>query len=154
MARQQAIVWLTAWLLIMTACGDDILGPGDVALPLVGTYLLESRSFVAQDSARTVLTELTPPEIRSSLKLTDEGRYAQVDTLNISEQREILTAVGRWSVLNNQFFMETDGNRIFPQLFTFDGTTLTLITPDLQGNDSVPSGFFDVIDVWRKIRNN
>lgn len=148
MLRHIRLSALITALVISVSCGEGILDPGEVARPLAGLYRLESRTFVAQDSAGTILDLLTPPEVRSSLILTTKGRYGQVDTLFTNDELQIFSETGRWSVFNDELFIESDDDRFASERYTYDGLRLTRILPDLSGN--VPSGFFRIVDVWRR----
>ena len=139
---------MTSLALLFVGCSEGILDPGDVALPMIGLYRLESRSFVAQDSAATVVSILVPPEVRSRLVLNADGRYGQVDTTGTAEGPVVTSESGRWSVLSNDFYVESDTDRVAVEKFTYDQVRLVRTLKDLPG--SVPSGFFSVIDVWRR----
>lgn len=129
-------------------CSKGILEPGDVALPMTGLYRLESRTFVAQDSAATVLELLVPPEVRSRLVLNLNGRYGQVDSLETDQGLQVFTETGRWSVGGDDFYLESDDNRFAVEKFAFDQVRLIRTLNDQPGN--VPGGSFSIIDVWRR----
>jgi len=141
-------IWAVLIILI-GGCGEGILQPGDIARPLVGNYKLESRQFLIQDSAGTELEFLTPPRVESFLRLNFNGRYGQVDsiTLDDSTGTQVFVENGRWSVLNNRMFLETDTNLLRNEEFRYDGIRLTRIEQD---NVSNANGVLNVIDIWRK----
>ncbi|MBI4552523.1 MAG: hypothetical protein HY710_09680 [Candidatus Latescibacteria bacterium] len=134
-------------VLLFNGCGDDSLGP--VARPLVGSYALESRTFIAQDSAGTQLAVLTPPQFRAVLTLTGTGRYAYTETLTTALGDTVFAETGQWSVLSNQLFLQSDTGGSASGLYAFDGTRLVRTVPDLPASN-VPGGLYKVVDVWLK----
>ena len=145
-------IWLCAVAvsaILPSGCSGNPVGPGDIALPLVGSYTLESRSLVAQDSAATTLWVKGPPELRGSLVLNRQGRYGHADTLGTTFVDTIFVDTGRWSVSNNQFFTQSDTRGSIAELYKFDRVRLIRTIPD-QPASGVPSGFFKLVDVWRK----
>ena len=98
MFKYLTILIVAALAIPFLSCSEGILEPGDVALPMIGLYRLESRTIVAQDSAATVLDLLVPPEMRSRLVLNLDGRYGQVDSLETDQGLQVFTETGRWSV--------------------------------------------------------
>ena len=141
-------IW-TVLILCIVACGKGVLEPGDVARPLVGNYKLESRQFIQQDSVETELDFLTPPRIESFLRLNLNGRYGQVDSIMLADTlaTQVFIENGRWSVLNDRMFFESDANFLRNEEFRYDGIRLTRTSRDNSG-DII--GLFTVIDVWRK----
>ena len=141
--------FIGTFILFIGGCSEGILDPGDIARPLVGNYKLESRQFVSQDSAGTELDFLVPPRVESFLRLNVNGRYGQVDSITLVDTlgTEVFVENGRWSVLNDRMFLETDTNQLRDEEFEFDGARLTRISRD---NSSNAFGFFSVFDVWRK----
>ena len=136
---------LIASIFLFGDCGNGVLEPGDIALPLAGTYRLESRTFVDQDSAGTVLEVWQPPKVRSTLVLSRRGRYGSVDTTTTNNEVVVFTETGRWSVFSDLFYIESDNDRVATEQFTYDGMRLERILPNQIGG---PSGLFRVIDVW------
>ncbi len=136
-------------ILFIGGCGEGILEPGDIARPLVGNYKLESRQFILQDSAGTELDFLVPPRVESFLRLNLNGRFGQVDSITLSDSlgTQVFIENGRWSVLNNRMFLETDTNFLRNEEFQYDGFRLVRIERD---NASNANGLLNVIDIWRK----
>lgn len=141
-------IW-AALILFIGGCGEGILEPGDIARPLVGNYKLESREFILQDSVGTRLDLLVPPRVESFLRLSLNGRYGQVDSITLADSLETQVFIenGRWSVLNDRMFLETDTNFLRNEQYLFDGARLIRIESN---NASNANGPFSAIDVWRK----
>ena len=148
MFKYLTILIVAALAIPFLSCSEGILEPGDVALPMIGLYRLESRTIVAQDSAATVLDLLVPPEMRSRLVLNLDGRYGQVDSLETDQGLQVFTETGRWSVIGDDFYLESDSDRFAVEKFTFDQVRLIRTLSDQPGN--VPGGSFSIIDVWRR----
>ena len=133
--------------ILLAGCSEEVLGPGNIARPLVGNYDLESRTVTLQDSSNTVLDALVPPRVRGLLRLSGDGRYGQVDTTIVSDSTIVRTQNGRWSVLNNVFFFVTDDNQQFEDSFTFDGLKLVRVS---ENNRHSSGQLFTVTDSWLK----
>lgn len=140
---------LAILILFVGGCGEGILDPGEIARPLVGSYKLESRQFVIQDSMNTEIDFLTPPRVVSFLRLNVNGRYGQVDSITLADtlDTQIFIENGRWSVLNDRMFFESDENFLRNEEFVYDGIRLTRTARD---NTSNTFGLFTAIDIWRK----
>lgn len=136
---------LIASFFLFGNCGNGVLEPGDVARPLAGTYRLESRTFVDQDSAGTILEVWAPPKVRSLLVLSREGRYGLVDTTATDNEVLVVRETGRWSVFVDLFYIESDDDRAATEQFRYDGMRLVRILPNQSGG---PSGLFSIVDVW------
>ena len=148
MSRYIFLMIISISAALFFSCSEGILGPGDVAFPMTGLYRLESRTFVAQDSASTLLSLLVPPAVRSRLVLNADGRYGQVDSVETDEGIQVFTETGRWSVIEDDFYLESDSDRFAIEKFTYDQVRLVRTLQDQPGN--VPSGFFSITDVWRR----
>lgn len=137
---------------LIAGCGEDAVGPGNVAGPLVGNYDLESRTVnttVQTDSGSTEeRTVLVPPMVRGRLRLSADGRYGQVDTTIVSDTTTVNVQNGRWSVLDNVFYFVTDDNQQYEDRFTFDGLRLVR---DSEAIRHVSGRFFSITDVWIKL---
>ncbi len=135
---------------LLAGCSEDVVGPGNIARPLVGNYDLESRTVNTPsqtDSDSLVQTTLVPPQVRGLLRLSADGRYGQVDTTAVSDSTTIRVQSGRWSVLNDVFFFVTDGSQQFEDRYTFDGLRLVRTSEAIRHS----SGWlFNVTDVWLK----
>lgn len=136
---------------LIAGCGEDAVGPGNVARPLVGSYDLESRTVKTATQADTgaVMTEVTlvPPQVRGFLRLGVDGRYGQVDTTVVSDSTAIRVQNGRWSVLDDVFFFVTDDNQQFEDRFTFDGLRLVRTSGEIRHSSG---RLFNATDVWLK----
>ncbi len=136
---------------LIAGCGEDAVGPGNVARPLVGNYELESRTINATIQTDTGSTEerivLVPPLVRGRLRLSTDGRYGQVDTTIVSDSTTVNVQNGRWSVLDNVFYFVTDGNQLYENRFTFDGLRLVRDSEDFR---HVSGRIISVTDVWLK----
>jgi len=143
-ARRLRTVWIAS-VLLLAGCAEGILDPGDIALPLTGTYTLESRTYIDADRDSTLLVQ-TPPQVRAYLTLVRNGRYGQIDTLQTTSGTQVFVETGRWSVLGDQFFIETDTDRTVTETFTYDGIYLARTLPDFLTLD----GTIAITDVWRR----
>ena len=136
---------------LIAGCGEDAVGPGNVARPLVGNYELESRTINATIQTDTGSTDerivLVPPLVRGRLRLSTDGRYGQVDTTIVSDSTTVNVQNGRWSVLDNVFYFVTDGNQQYENRFTFDGLRLVRDSEDFR---HVSGRIISVTDVWLK----
>lgn len=146
MLRIIANVTCLAFAVAFAGCSEGILKPGDVALPMTGLYRLESRTFTAQDSAGTLLSLLVPPAVRSRLVLNADGRYGQVDTTETTSGAVVTKETGRWSVIEDDFYLESDTDRFAVEKYTFDQVRLVRTLRDLPS----ANGFFQIVDVWRR----
>jgi len=137
---------------LIAGCSEEVVGPGNVARPLVGNYDLESRTVnttIQTDSGSTEeRITLVPPLVRGHLRLSTDGRYGQVDTTIVSDSTTVNIQNGRWSVLDNVFYFVTDDNQQYEDRFTFDGLRLVR---DSESVRHVSGRFFSVTDVWLKL---
>jgi hypothetical protein len=143
------VFMLSACIFFLSSCEEGVLDPGEVASPLAGNYTLESRSFIAQDSASTLLDLLEPPGISSTLVLGPNGRYGQIDSIFTGDSLRVFTETGRWSVFGSDFFIESDDSRFATEQFTYDGVRLTRTLPDIpRDSNIIGSPLFSIIDIW------
>lgn len=137
---------------LIAGCGEDAIGPGNVARPLVGNYALESRTVntTTQTDSGSIdeQTLLVPPQVRGRLRLSTDGRYGQVDTTAVSDSTTVNVQNGRWSVLDDVFYFVTDENQQYEDRFSFDGLRLVR---DSENVRHVSGRFFSVTDVWLKL---
>ena len=137
---------------LIAGCGEDAIGPGNVAQPLVGNYALESRTVITSTQTDSVSMEerilLVPPQVRGRLRLSNNGRYGQVDTTIVSDSTTVNIQNGRWSVLNNVFYFVTDENQQYEDRFSFDGLRLVRDSEQIL---HVSGRYFSVTDVWLKL---
>ena len=140
---------------LAAGCGEDAVGPGNIARPLVGSYDLESRTVNTSGGSDTGEVEeqvtLIPPQVRGFLRLGVDGRYGQVDTTVVSDSTAIRVQNGRWSVLDDFFFFVTDDNQQFQDRFTFDGLRLVRTSEVIRHSSG---RFFTATDVWLKQSSN
>ncbi len=136
---------------LVAGCGEESVGPGNVARPLVGSYDLESRTVntaTPSDTGRVLAqTVLVPPQVRGFLRLGIEGRYGQVDTTVVLDSTAVHIQNGRWSVLDDVFYFVTDDNQQFENRFTFDGLRLVRISEEIQHTSG---SIYFVQDTWLK----
>ncbi len=137
---------------LIAGCGEDAIGPGNVARPLVGDYELESRTVntTTQTDSGSIDERilLVPPQVRGRLRLSTDGRYGQVDTTVVLDSTTVNIQNGRWSVLDNVFYFVTDDNQQYEDRFSFDGLRLVRDSEDVR---HVSGRFFSVTDVWLKL---
>ncbi len=133
MDRKLLVLWVVC-VLLGSGCGNGVLEPGKIARPLSGTYALERLTESLLDSAGTVVSILEPPELRSYLVLVLNGRYGQIDSLFVGDSVQVFVETGRWSVRSDEFYVESDQDRIDTEKFTYDGIRLKRIASDTVGN--------------------
>lgn len=137
---------------LIAGCSEEIVGPGNVARPLVGNYDLESRTINTTIQTDTGSTEeqivLVPPQVRGRLRLSTDGRYGQVDTTIVSDSTTVNVQNGRWSVLDDVFYFVTDNNQQYQDRFAFDGLRLVRNSEEIR---HVSGRLFNVTDVWLKL---
>jgi hypothetical protein len=140
--RSTWVLLFSGLLLFIAGCGEGVLDPGEVALPLTGTYTLESRSTVVSDS---VVAHLEPPTVRGFLTLARNGRFGLLDTTETTSGTQVFVETGRWSVLGDELYIETDSARSAIEKFTYDGFRLTRTL-----SDNIDQPLISVVDVWRR----
>lgn len=140
---------------LIAGCGEDAVGPGNIARPLVGVYDLESRmvnTAAGSDTGADVeQITLVPPQVRGFLRLSIDGRYGQVDTTVVSDSTAIRIQNGRWSVLDDVFYFVTDDNQQFEDRFTYDGLRLVRTSEVIRHSSG---RLFTATDVWLKQSSN
>ncbi len=147
---KQILTYGVLFSAFIAGCADDLVGPGNIARPLVGHYDLESRTVRTNVQTDTGSVEerlvLVPPQVTGVLRLSADGRYGQVDTTVVADSMTVRVQNGQWSVLDNRFFFVIDGQQSQDD-FTFDGATLVRNSEELLH----PSGgLYNFTDVWRK----
>lgn len=137
---------------LIAGCGEDVIGPGNIARPLVGNYELESRTVNVTIPTVTGSTDertlLVPPQVRGRLRLSTDGRYGQVDTTVVSDSTTVNIQNGHWSVLDDVFYFVTNDNQQYEDRFTFDGLRLVRNSEDIR---HVSGRLYNVTDVWLKL---
>ena len=128
-ARWSRTFWI-GLVVLGFGCTKGVLDPGKIARPLSGTYRLERLSETLLDSAGTVVSILEPPQLRSYLVLVPTGRYGQIDSLVAGDSLQVFVETGRWSVLGDEFYVESDQDRIDTEKFTYDGIRLKRTASD------------------------
>ncbi len=150
---KQILTYGVLFSALVAGCGEDVVGPGNIASPLVGNYGLESRTLnttIQTDSGSIEeQLKLVPPQVGGLLRLSADGRYGQVDTTAVSDTTTVRVQNGRWSVLDNVFFFVTDNDQQFQDRFTFDGSRLVR-TSEVTRHSS--GRLFSFTDVWLKER--
>ena len=148
---KQILTYGALFSVLVSGCSDDVVGPGNIARPLVGSYDLESRTLntpVQQDTGSTEeQTTLVPPTIGGLLRLSADGRYGQVDTTAVADSTTVRVQHGHWSVLDDVFIFVTDDNQRFEDRFTFDGLRLVRTSEIIRHSSG---RLFNVTDVWLK----
>ena len=148
---KQILTYGVLFSALVAGCSEDIIGPGDIARPLVGSYDLESRTVNTTIPTDTGSVEerfrLVPPQVIGLLRLNADGRYGQVDTTVVADSTTVLVRHGRWSVLDDVFFFVTDDDRQSQDHFTFDGLRLVRTSENIHHSSG---RFFNVTDVWLK----
>lgn len=131
MAIERRFLVLWAGLVILgSGCAKGVLDPGQIARPLSGTYALERLSETLLDSAGTVVSILEPPQLRSYLVLVGNGRYGQIDSLFVGDSVKVFVETGRWSIFSDEFYVESDQDRVDTEKFTYDGIRLKRVASD------------------------
>ena len=148
---KQILTYGVLFSALIAGCSDDIVGPGNIAQPLVGSYDLESRTVNTTAQTDTGSMEerilLVPPQVGGLLRLSADGRYGQVDTTVVSDTTNVRVQNGRWSVLDNVFFVVTDNDRQIEDRFTFDGSRLVRTSENFRTSFGQ---LFSFTDVWLK----
>jgi len=148
---KQILTYGVLFSALIAGCGEDVVGPGNIARPLVGNYGLESRtintSIQTDSGSMEERFKLVPPQVGGRLRLSADGRYGQVDTTVISDSTTVRVQNGHWSVLDNVFFFVTDNDRESQDRFTFDGSRLVRISEAFRHSSGRLSSF---TDVWLK----
>ena len=149
---KQILTYGVLFSALIAGCSEEVVGPGNVARPLVGNYELESRTVnttVQTDSGSTEeRIVLVPPQVRGRLRLSTDGRYGQVDTTAVSDSTTVDIQNGHWSVLDDVFYFVTDANQQYEYRFTFDGLRLVRDSEDFR---HVSGRLYNVTDVWLKL---
>jgi len=147
---KQILTYGVLFSALIAGCSEDIVGPGNVARPLVGNYELESRTvhstFQTDSGSSMDQTRLVPPQVGGHLRLGADGRYGQVDTTAVADSTAVRIQNGHWSVLDNVFYFVTDDQR-YEDRFSFDGSRLVR-TSEIVRHSS--GRLFNLTDVWLK----
>lgn len=145
---KQILTYGVLFSALIAGCSEDVVGPGNVARPLVGNYDLESRTVNTTVQTDTGSTDeritLVPPQVRGRLRLSTDGRYGQVDTTIVSDSTTVNVQNGRWSVLDNVFYFVTNDQQ-HQDRFIFDGLRLVRTSEAIR---HASGRFFSVTDVW------
>ncbi len=148
---KQILTYGVLFSALIAGCSEDIVGPGNIARPLVGSYDLESRTVnttILTDTGRVEERDrLVPPQVIGLLRLNADGRYAQVDTTVVFDSTTVRVRHGHWSVLDNVFFFVTDDDRQSQDHFTFDGLRLVRTSESIRHSSG---RLFSITDVWLK----
>ena len=148
---KQILTYGVLFSALVAGCSEDIVGPGNIARPLVGSYDLESRTLntAVQTDTGSVeeQTMLVPPQVSGLLRLSADGRYGQVDTTVVADSTTVRVQHGRWSVLDDVFFFVTDQDRQSEDRFTFDGSRLVRTSAAFRHSSGQ---IFSVTDIWLK----
>ena len=148
---KQILTYGVLFSALIAGCSEDIVGPGNIARPLVGSYDLESRTVNTTIQTDTGSVEerdrLVPPQVIGLLRLNADGRYGQVDTTVVSDSTTVRVRHGHWSVLDNVFFFVTDDDRQSRDHFTFDGLRLVRTSETIRHSSG---RLFSITDVWLK----
>jgi hypothetical protein len=148
---KQILTYGVLFSALVAGCSEDIIGPGDIARPLVGNYDLESRTLnttIQTDSgSMEERTTLVPPQVGGLLRLSADGRYGQVDTTAVLDSTTVRIQNGHWSVLDDVFIFVTNDNQRYEDRFTFDGLRLVRTSENIRHSSG---RFFNVTDVWLK----
>lgn len=148
---KQILTYGVLFSALIAGCGEDVVGPGNVARPLVGNYDLESRTLITTIQTDSGSTEdrstLVPPQVGGLLRLSADGRYGQVDTTVIADSTTVSVKNGHWSVLDSVFFVVTDDDQHFEDRFIFDGSRLIRTSEKFRHSSG---RLFSFTDVWLK----